>query len=104
MTEPLNPGGKTVTPRAPDHPTVRGVAAADLLVVARPCPQRRWRGAAGGQMFTTCSMCGQLMPSSAGPHPDDGWLMTLCVITGVSREGFAWRRLDRSEFGGRADA
>ena len=50
----------------------------DLVAVMVPCPGRMIRGGPGGQAMTSCSWCGELMPSTAGPHSRDG--MTVLVL------------------------
>jgi hypothetical protein len=73
------------------------VEAEELVVIASPCPGRQIRGGIGGQAFTACSFCGEMMPSTAGPHSRDGLMLTPARVVAVSltKQGrwvVEWRR------------
>ena len=55
---------------APDE---RHFDAGEVALLSLPCPGARSRsGGAGGQALTACGFCGEVMASTAGPHPRDG--------------------------------
>lgn len=60
----------------------RDIAAepGDLIALALPCPAQRMGGGAGGQVMTSCGFCGEMMPSTAGPHSADGRYIKLVVV------------------------
>lgn len=76
------------------------LAVDDVIAVAAPCPAARAINAGsgvGGQAFTTCGVCGALMPSTAGPHPRDAVVLIPARVEMVVAhgDGFVvwWRRL-----------
>jgi hypothetical protein len=62
-----------------------------LAVLMLPCPAQRMGGGAGGQAITSCGFCGEMMPSTAGPHSRDGRYPKPVVITGVGDGLVFWR-------------
>ena len=62
-----------------------------LAILSLPCPGRRIRGGIGGQAMTPCGWCGEVMASTAGPHPPDGRYPKPVVITGVGDGLVFWR-------------
>lgn len=59
------------------------VEPGDLVAAMVPCPGRMIRGGAGGQAMTSCSWCGEVMASTAGPHSRDGMTVRVLVAEDV---------------------
>lgn len=71
-----------------------GLPDGDFLAVAAvPCPAGRMaRGGVGGQMITSCSLCGHVSPSTATQRHDGP--MLVLVVARKSTDGLAFRRAD----------
>ena len=67
----------------------------ELIFVVDPCPRRlagQRGGGIGGQMMTSCAFCGEMMASTAGPHPiDRGFMVTPVIVTGIGNGHVSWR-------------
>lgn len=50
----------------------RSFTRGELILLSLPCPGTRiYRGGIGGQAITSCTICGEVMASTAGPHSTD---------------------------------
>ena len=77
-----------------------GLPDGDFLTVAAvPCPAGRMaRGGIGGQMITSCSLCGHVSSSTAMSRHEGP--MFVLVVARKSTDGLAFRRADLRDFRG----
>lgn len=73
-----------------------------LAVLSVPCPDGRVaRGGAGGQMMTSCSLCGHVSPSTAGERHTDPMLVPVVAQRAAEDSGWTgivFRRANRFDF------
>lgn len=64
----------------------------EVALLSLPCPGARMRsGGAGGMSFTSCTFCGEAMPSTAGPHSRDGrWYKPVICYDSDGSVGVSW--------------
>lgn len=69
----------------------RPFAMGELVLLSLPCPGRTMRRGVGGQMMTSCTFCGEVMPSTAGPHSPDGrWYKPVLTYESDGSVGVSW--------------
>lgn len=75
-------------------PDARQFGVGELALLSLPCPGARIRGGIGGQTVTTCTFCGEVMASTAGPHSRDGRWYKPVVCYPLSAGGWVtWQPL-----------